>query len=84
MLNLYSVNVRLTSGAALQIEAVECMLPMWKFGSSNPIRAEPLTKKMYKCHYLAWHSTLIGYDKDRLEQYRVMILVVWFPTGTAA
>ena len=45
-------------------KAVEHSHSMWKVGSLNPSRVNPMTYKIDTCHHLAWHLVLIGSDKD--------------------
>ena len=40
--------------------SVECMPHMQAFESSVLDRLKPMTYKIDTCHYLAWHSVLIG------------------------
>ena len=39
-----------------------------EIGSSVPCRVKPLTFKIDTCHFLGWHSVLVGYDNDWLAQ----------------
>ena len=39
-----------------------------KVGSLIPSKVKLMTYKIGICHFLAWHSALIGYDMDWLAQ----------------
>ena len=61
----YYIIFRVKSGVSLYrldavAQSVECRLPVWMFGSSNPGWIKPMTYKIDTCLNLAWCSVLLG------------------------
>ena len=46
------------------VESIEQRPQMLEFGLSIRCRVKPVTYNVDTCHFLAWHSALIGYGKD--------------------
>ena len=58
----------------------------WEIRDLVPSRVKPMTYKIDTCRFLARHSTLLAYGKDKLAQsqgYQVMMMAASFPSGTA-